>query len=237
MSTDPTTQNLVEMLRLTRSIERDLFGAIAPELRDRPLRPGDWSPKDHQAHLSAWKGRQADRLAALRTGEAPTHASDDETDAINAELHRLTKDATWNEVATQADEASARLEAEVLATDPALLRSSDHQLISSTYGNGAYHAAQHFGWLREAAIPVDRERVLRFVAELAAAAGPESLPDRDRGVVLYNAACYAALNADLATARRLLPDAFGLSPDLVAIARTDPDLEALRDELPAEPAQ
>jgi DinB superfamily len=234
MSTDPLIRDLVEMLRLTRDIERDVFGAIPPDLRERPLRPGDWSPKDHQAHLSAWKERQADRLAAVRRGEVTSYSTDAETDAINAELQRRSADATWQEVVSQADETSARLAAELEATDPEVVRSSAHELIGSTFGNSGYHVAQHVRWLKEAGIPVDSARLRRFVSDLAELARHSSLPDRDRSVALYNAACYAAIDGDLATSRGLLPEAFSLNAELVAVARTDPDLVELRDELPAE---
>ena len=62
MSTD-LTGTLVALLRSMRDAERAIFGGLKPEFRDRPMREGDWSPKDHQAHLTAWKARQANRYA------------------------------------------------------------------------------------------------------------------------------------------------------------------------------
>ena len=47
-----------------RQAERDVFGALDPAVRDRPMRIGDWSPKDVQAHLTAWKRLQTDRMRA-----------------------------------------------------------------------------------------------------------------------------------------------------------------------------
>ena len=41
---------LVAQLRAMREAEREIFGSIEPGVRDRPIRPNDWSPKDHQAH-------------------------------------------------------------------------------------------------------------------------------------------------------------------------------------------
>lgn len=231
MSTDPLVRDLVAMLEATREAERTVFDKMPSAIRSRPLRPGDWSPKDHQAHLTAWKGRQADRYAALRRGEEPSMiASDQETDAINADLHRITSDWRWDEVARAADETHDRLISEIQACDPALIRSTE-RLIGGTFGNGAYHAVQHFGWLREGGAPVDAEAVGRFIDEMAELVQRGSLPDADRGIALYNTACYAALDGNLDRARSLLPDAFRLNPELVELARTDDDLAALRDEL------
>lgn len=159
-------------------------------------------------------------------------ASDEETDAINADLHRITSDWRWDEVARAAEETHQRLVGEVEACDPALIRSTE-RLVAGTFGNGAYHAAQHFGWLREGGAPVDAEAFRRFMDEIAELAQRGSLPDADRGTVLYNTACYAALDGDVDRARSLLPEAFRLNPGLVEVARTDDDLAALRDEIGA----
>jgi hypothetical protein len=51
-SLDPLLASVIAHLRATRQAEREIFGSLDPEARDRPIRPGDWSPKDHQAHLT-----------------------------------------------------------------------------------------------------------------------------------------------------------------------------------------
>lgn len=236
MSTDPLIRDLVEMLHLTRDAERDIFGAIPGATRDRPLRPGDWSPKDHQAHLTAWKGRQAERFAAASRGESPVEGSDAETDDVNAQLQRVTADWPWEEVERQADEVSERLVHEIETAGPTVLARFE-RLIGSTFGNGAYHAAQHFGWLRAAGIGVDAARSRRFVADLEELVGRGSLPDADRGIALYNTACYAALEGDAARALALLPRAFALRPDLQALAMNDDDLASIRSRLEGLAAQ
>jgi hypothetical protein len=236
MSTDPLIRDLIEMLNAMREAERDVFGAMAPEVRERPLRPGDWSPKDHQAHLSAWKARQADRYASARRNGQPEPDAEEETDAVNAELQRQTADWSWERVEQQAEDVSRRLTDEVASIDPARVRSSD-RLIGGTFGNGAYHAIQHFIWLREAGVLVDAQRFHQFVMEMEQLVLRGSLPDPDLAVALYNTACYAALDGELDRARSLLPRAFRLRPDLAKLATTDTDLVALRDELPGLAAE
>ena len=232
-STDAPDQQLVAaliaQLQGTRAAERELFGALDREVRDRPMRPGDWSPKDHQAHLTAWKGRQAERIRAIRRGEPfPTDARED--DEINAELQVIRADWTWEAIVAEADEVSRQLADEVRAAgDDVLLRSGS--LVGGIFGNGPLHAATHFGWLVEAGIGMDPGRVEAFLEAEEQMLAATGLPDADRGTGVYNLACAHAMAGRLDRARPMLRDAFRLRPDLVAFAKEDPDLLALRDEL------
>jgi hypothetical protein len=192
MATDQIATELAEMLRVTRAAERDIFGALDPARRDSPIREGDWSPKDHQAHLTAWKARQAKRYEALRGGVESPATPEDETDDINAELQAARAGWDWESIESEADEVSDRLVAQVLATEPQLIRGSE-RIIAGTFGNGAYHALQHFGWLAEAGIGVDVERLTPFIDELGEIVARGSLPDADRGTAMYNVACYHAV--------------------------------------------
>ena len=63
---DGLRTGLIAGIRAARAAERDVFAALEPDVRDAPAPDGGWSPKDVQAHLSAWKGRTVDRLRALR---------------------------------------------------------------------------------------------------------------------------------------------------------------------------
>ena len=237
MSDETLAHELVRILEATRRAERDLFGALPPEVRDRPIPGRDWSPKDHQAHLTAWKARQADRYAAVQRGEKlPAISEGEETDAINAELHATRADWTWDAIEAEADEISERLGRAILATEPATLRASE-RLVAGTFGNGSNHAGQHFVWLLEADIGVDRERVLEFTDEVERMIRASSLPEPHRSDGLYNLACFHALLARPDAARPLLQDALRDRPDLVEWAREDPDLASLRDELPDPAAQ
>ena len=228
---DQLVAALVAQLRAMREAERDVFGALDPAVRDRPMRPNDWSPKDHQAHLTAWKGIQADRMRAAVRGE--TLAGDArETDEVNAELQALRAGWPWDDIVREADEVSAQLETEIRAAGSALLLSSEG-MVGRIYGNSASHALTHFTWLVDAGIGVDEARVAAFVDEHEGQLVAAPLADADRGVGLYNLACAHALAGRLDRARPLLRTAFRLSPDLAEFATGDPDLAGLRDELPA----
>lgn len=228
--TDAVIDSLVAFLRTTREAERDVFGALDPVVRDRPMREGDWSPKDHQAHLTAWKARQANRYAAARRGEELPQLGEDETDPINAELQAARADWTWDAIVEEADEVSERLIREVSTTTPETFARYE-RLISGTFGNGPFHAMEHFGWLRAADVGADASRIAAFMEELAAEVDRGGLADSDAGTALYNIACYHSLAGNLGAARPLLRRAFALSPDLAQFSLGDSDLTPLRDEL------
>ena len=227
--TDSIRDSLVEHVRSTRDAERGIFDALDPDVRDRPMRPGDWSPKDHQAHLTAWKERQADRYEAIRNGREPL-VDEREDDEINAELHARTAGWPWEEVVRQSDEVSERLASEIAATDEATLTANE-RLVAGTFGNGPFHAITHFGWLADAGVALDEARLAAFLDGQEHMLRTATLPDRDRGTGFYNLACAHALAGRLDRARPLLRDAFVLRPDVAEFAREDPDLVALRDEL------
>jgi hypothetical protein len=230
MSDDPLITALLEQLDVMRAAERDIFGSLEPEIRDRPMRPNDWSPKDHQAHLTAWKGIQAGRIRANTRGEDPPFIGT-ETDEVNAGLQATRADWSWPDVVAEADEVTRQLEDEIRTAGSARLIESGG-LIGGIFGNGASHGMTHFGWLVDSDIGVDQARVSAFVDEQERLVNAEGLPDFDRGVGLYNLACAHALAGRLDRARSLLRLAFPLRPDLAEFAKEDPDLVELREELP-----
>ncbi|MDH4335023.1 MAG: ClbS/DfsB family four-helix bundle protein [Chloroflexota bacterium] len=225
---DPLVAALIEQLRAMRDAERDVFGSIQPDVRDRPMRPNDWSPKDHQAHLTAWKARQSERIEAAVRGEAP-RSDDRETDEENAELQATRADWPWEAIDREADTVGEQLEAAIRSAGAILTESA--QLVGQIYGNGAAHALTHFAWLVDARIGVDEDRVAAFFEEHERHLSRAGIPDGERGVGLYNLACAHAVGGRLDRARPLLRIAFRLRPDLGEYAREDPELIELRDEL------
>lgn len=215
----------------TRATERDLFGALDDAERLRPIRPGDWSPKDVQAHLTAWKGRQADRYAAVRGHGSPAVALEaEEEDALNEELRAARATWSWPDVVAEADATAERLGSEVRRADPEALRASD-RLIGGTFGNGVLHSLTHFRWLAEAGIPIEADSLDAFATRAAQLVRGAAIPDRDQAIGLYDIACFRVLSGAEGAARDLVREAFQLSPDLVEFAATDVDLISLRSEL------
>jgi hypothetical protein len=226
---DPLIAALLEQLNVMRAAERDIFGSLQPEIRDRPMRPNDWSPKDHQAHLTAWKGIQAERIRASTRGADPPFVGT-ETDEINAGLHATRADWSWPDVVAEADEVTKQLGDEIRTAGSARLIESGG-LIGGIFGNGASHGMTHFGWLVDADIGVDLARVSAFVDDQAPLLSAGAVPDFARGVGLSHLARAHALAGRHDRARSLLRVAFPLRPDLAEFAKEDPDLVELREEL------
>lgn len=118
-----TAETLPEALAATidtaRNAERDLFGGLDESILVRPIPEGDWSPKDFQGHLTAWKSRQADRFAAEREGrELPPMMGDQEEDAINAALRLTRIDWAWGAIVNEADAVTERLVDEIRQAVP-----------------------------------------------------------------------------------------------------------------------
>lgn len=227
--TDTLTADLAATIEATRRAEREIFDALDEPTLHRPIRPGDWAPKDFQAHLTAWKARQADRYAALREGRELPPATQEE-DEMNAAFRAARVDWSWPDVVAEANEVADRLVEEIRAADPDALRAADH-VIAGTFGNGLLHALTHFRWLLEAGVPIDAARVQAFVDETLSLVSAPSLPDSDRAIGAYDIACFYALTGRPDDARRLLREAFRLSPDLIQFSKTDADLVSLHDEI------
>jgi hypothetical protein len=229
--TDSLTEALAATIAATRSAERDLFGGLDDATRERPIRAGDWNPKDFQAHLTAWKDRQANRYVAVREGrDLPPSLQGEEEDQLNAELRASRINWMWEDIVQEAEEVAGRLMTEIRTADPNVLLGSD-RLIGGTFGNGVLHALTHFRWLLEAGVPLDPARVDRFASEALDLVRSSALPERAQAVAFYDLACFHALRGSVEVAKDLLRDAFRMDPELVEFSRTDPDLASIRSEL------
>ncbi len=233
MTDDHLTDALARTIESARGAERDLFGGLDEEVCLRPIREGDWNPKDIQAHVTAWKARQADRFAAVREGrELPPPMEDQEEDELNAELRATRIDWDWAAIVDEADAVTERLIQELRRADPDKLRASD-RLMSGTFGNGVLHTLTHVRWLVEAGVPLDRERVAAFEDEALRVVNAPAIPEAARAIGVYDLACYHALSGSPDLARNLLREAFRMDPELVEYSRTDEELLSIRDDLDA----
>ena len=198
---DTLAADLAATVEAVRRAERDLFGAMDRLPASGRIRAGDWTPQDHQAHLTAWKGRQAERFAAAREGrEIPATTEGDETDAINAQLQALRAGWAWDDLVREADETSQRLADGIRATDPGAIRDSN-RLIGGTFGNGVLHALVHFRWLAEAGTGIDEARIRRSPRRLSVSSARRAFRAPTARSGLYDIACHFALNDRLDQAR------------------------------------
>ena len=219
---------LIEGLTAARAAERDILGALDPTDRERAAPDGGWSPKDIQAHLSAWKRRQVDRLAASREGRDEPALASTETDEINAIFHAERADWTWPDVEADADATTAALIAEVEVADADTL--AEGRVAGSIMGNGSEHALTH---LPAVAALAGRDATLdHLAATIASIIDGGDWPTRPAAYARYNLACFYALRGDLDHARSLLRLALPAQEELRTFAPEDDDLIALRDEIP-----
>ncbi len=226
----PLHADLLALLQAARSAERDIFGTLDPDARATPGRLGDWSAKDVQAHLAAWRSSEARRLEAT-AGAAPATDDpqpDDPIDASNAHLHARAAGLSWDEVDRSADASIEALEAAIDRSTTTALCECDGTAAGIGV-NGVNHALGHLTDVAQ--LTGERRRFDAFVREVEAVLHRGHVPPHDSGVLLYNIACHRTLSGETDEARRLLRDAFHRRRDLLDVARDDPDLATLHGEL------
>lgn len=221
--------DLIEALRETRAVERDVFAALDPIGLDAPSAGGGWSAKDTLAHLSAWRQQQTDRLAALREGREEPQLPASEIDDINAILRERRADWSWDRVAADAESTADGFVAELAAAGDETI--TDPKVLGLIMGDGPEHDLGHLVAL--AATDDLRTRVLGLADTTRALVDRGGWPARAAAYARYNLACFHALGGRLDVARSLLRQALPDQEELRAQAPTDDDLIALRDEIPA----
>ena len=232
-TTTPLQDDLIAMLQATRAAERDLFAMLDEDAVIRPATVGEWSAKDVQLHLAAWRGIEARRLHATRHGR-PYHPSDpavdDPVDASNAALHARYADHSWADAERQADASVDELLGAIEGSSNEVLCEC-HDSIAGIGVNGVNHAIAHLSDIASLGGGQQRYDVLARQVEAVLHRG--HLPPRDSGVLLYNIACHHALSGEPDEARRVLQTAFAQRRDLVEVARDDTDLAAIHDDIPS----
>jgi hypothetical protein len=226
---DDLRSDLIDVLRACRDAERAIFGALDPVARDAVGPDGGWSAKDSLAHLSAWRQRQATKMAAVRQGLPEPAWPSEDLDETNAIYHDERAGWSWDQVIADADATVDAFTSEIAAASAETL--TDAKVLGFILGDGAEHDLAHLGAI---AGGVGMSELVHDLADRTAAMVDRGdWPARAGALARYNLACFHALAGDLDKARDLLRQALPGHPDLLAHAPTDDDLIALRDEIPA----
>lgn len=199
---------------------------------DAPADPGGrWNAKDHLAHASWWRSRNAKLLDAVRTGSALPPPLED--DPQNAEIYAATRDwpaarvkadahASWNEVAAA---VSACTDEDLARAHP---YAAGFPMWDAIAANAHRHLAQHLTfWHLEHGDEAKAEAAQIWAREVDDAAFPGQEP---RASSAYNLACFYARLGRSGPALPLLREAFAGAPRLAEWARKDTDLDPIRDE-------
>jgi hypothetical protein len=217
---------LRDSILAARAAERDVLAALDPGTRDSPAPDGGWGPKDAQAHLSAWRGRMAERLRAIRTGtDEPAGV---ETEEMNAAFHAERAGCSWPQVADDAEATTRDLLDEIDGASDETL--GEPRITGAILGNGSEHTLAHLAPIAGRAGM--GSRALELADAITAILDRGGWPARADAYARYNLACFHALDGNLDVARALLRQALPVQEELRGFARTDDDLIALREEIP-----
>ena len=198
---------------------------------DAPADPDSlWSAKDHLAHLAWWRNRAADTLNAARTGR-DVPAPVDETER-NAQTYMEHKDRSAAEIKEEARASWDRLEQAVEAcSEEELIKphpvQPDRPLWDSASGNYAHLGNHLMFWHMDS----NREKAAESAAMWAYEVDGNIFgTPKTQAYAAYNLACFYARAGSRDRALPLLRHGFEGAPNLVDYARTDPDLESIRND-------
>jgi hypothetical protein len=193
--------------------------------------PDLWSAKDHIAHLTFWRRRLVLRLTAIvQHQEMQMDLASYEQ--LNPILFEEQRNRPWSEIQAEAEyvynellTVTKQLSEEDL-TVPNLFawHEKDDPLYTAFMGNCYEHTQAHLAqYYLERHDPMQathiRETWTRRVTQA-------EVPDDLKGIVLYNLACFYALQNQLGQAATLLQESLALAPRLKAWSLVDPDLSA-----------
>jgi tetratricopeptide (TPR) repeat protein len=224
-------------------VKQKLQGLIAParELEAReltplvndeaPASPGQWTAKDHLAHIVAWREVAAAEFEALRTGVGPPDISNDD-DLENAKIYERTHDMPAAALIDDSRHAWNALAAELERASEADLAKPRARWPEETYGrvivnHTLTHLAEHLGYVhRDRRDEKAAEALARWARDQAAATFPG---ERQEGVSEYNLGCFYAVRGRAAEAIPHLRRGVELVPGLRDWAQQDSDLDPIRD--------
>ncbi len=191
---------------------------------------GRWAAKDHLAHLAYWRDRNATLVEAVRTGKEPPPKVEDDTQ--NAIIYEDYRDRPAAEVVAMARGSWDRLAAAIDGcSDDDLMRPHPHGRERTLTDSGVADAG-HLGihlmfWYLESGDETSAEAAMRWAYELEIAA---AVDPKAPAYATYNLACFFGRVARAGPATPLLRASFADAPELLELARKDPDLDLIRSD-------
>jgi tetratricopeptide (TPR) repeat protein len=167
---------------------------------------------------------------AVRTGGEPPPRVDDDTQ--NAIIYQAYRDRPAAEILSDARQSWDRIAAAIEAcSDEDLMKPHPHgpeRTISDSGPANAGHLGNHLMfWYLELGDEASAEAAVRWAYELETAAAADA---KARAYASYNLACFYGRVGSADRAVPLLRESFEAAPDLVDLARKDPDLDRIRKD-------
>jgi tetratricopeptide (TPR) repeat protein len=219
-------KRLLDTLAASREREREL-DTLCDD--GGPPVPGQWTAKDHLAHLAHWRRLATEALVAVHAGHPIPGAADIE--GVNADVLAANRGRSAAEVKKAARTSYAELAAAIEdCSEDELLRprpERDSEVWEMVLADGHLHLGEHLGFWHEAlgdeGAAEQAQMWARDVLQ-AAFTDPKSL-----AFGAYNLGCFYARLGRTADALPHLRRGFELHSDLKEWARTDKDLDRIRD--------
>lgn len=225
---------ILALLHFAREQERRMIERLSAEERNIIGAPERWAAKDYLANIVVWKELQTEKLAAVQRGETPHVWRDPQVaHQINSDGFLRFRNRSFQEVQDEAERAFQAFIAQVERLSEEELNDPNHfawlegePLRGETMWNGVWRPCNQI-----AAFYLQSERRLdafQLQADLLDAVRRANMPPENLGYVVYNHACFYAINGWPDQALQLLPEALRLRPTLVEWSRHDSDLDSLR---------
>jgi tetratricopeptide (TPR) repeat protein len=232
MNAQPFQAFLLDLLRQAQISQNTFFQELPPGEMEIIGEPDSWSAKDHVAHLTFWRRRLTLRVQAhLRKAPQPNI---DHFEQLNPLVFEENRSRAWPDILVESDQAYADLievteqlsDEDLTASDRFDWMPDGMPLYLSFMGNWYEHTQSHLG-----SYLLDRYDLARAtnVYEVWASNIVEAeVPSPLKGNILYNLACFYALNDQVEKAASSLESALELAPELKEWSLKDSDLDALR---------
>ncbi len=225
---------LSDLLRQAQISQNAFFQELSPDELNCIGEPDSWSAKDHVAHLTYWSQQLVLRLQALLRQEPQPKSGDFEQ--VNPIIFEKNRYRSWPDILSESDQVYAELialteqltEEDLTAVNRFDWMHDGMPLYISFMGNCYEHTQIHLGYYLSERN--DLARAIDTYEVWASRVIDAEVPDILKGSILYNLACFYATHILLEKAKPALQQAFALYPALREFARTDPDLDALRDQ-------
>jgi hypothetical protein len=238
---DPLLKPLLPaLLDFTQARQHTLVTALSETERAAIGTPLHWSARDHVAHLTYWKQRLADTLAALARSETPP--SEGDAEVLNPQVFAAQRQRPWEAILREAQRAHTDLlgqlahvsEADLAGQQPLPRDGADgltperQPLWELILSQGFWHPLEHFTQFY-----LERKEV-RQATQLqqtwADRMRQPEVPPEIRSIGLATLGSFYWAIQQRAAAVEPLRQALALNPALAAFFQQVPDLLALLAE-------